>query len=136
MSVMNNNSIFGISSSHIIICNIYVHYFVAKSKSNKYTYTLCFEVMDLKTNEMNCVADHLGHSLERTYFQVAPSVIQRATISKLLTLADRGKVKISREELEFKSRTNDSVCPQNDTIGKVQYNNMIMAEMAVFNMAG
>ena len=30
---------------------------------------------------MNCVADHLGHSLERTYYQVAPSVIQRATIS-------------------------------------------------------
>ena len=43
---------------------------------------------------MEWVADHLGHSLqvERTYYRMASSVIQKAKIAKLLILADKGLV--------------------------------------------
>ena len=43
---------------------------------------------------MEWVADHLGHSLdvERTYYRIASSVIQKAKIAKLLILADQGKI--------------------------------------------
>ena len=50
--------------------------------------------MDLNTTQMEWVADHLGHSLdvERTYYRIASSVIQKAKIAKLLILADQGKI--------------------------------------------
>ena len=50
--------------------------------------------MDLNTTETEWVADHLGHSLqvEKTYYRIASTVIQKAKIAKLLILADRGQI--------------------------------------------
>ena len=43
---------------------------------------------------MEWVATHLGHTMnvERTYYRVMSSTIEKAKIAKLLLLADQGKV--------------------------------------------
>ena len=57
--------------------------------------TINLQVMNLNTSQMEWVADHLGHSLdvEKTYYQLASSMIQKAKIAKLLILAGLGKIK-------------------------------------------
>ena len=54
---------------------------------------------------MEWVADHLGHSLdvEKTYYRLASSTIQKAKIAKLLILADLGKID------QFKGKTIDEL---------------------------
>lgn len=53
-----------------------------------------FQVLSLDGTQMEWVADHLGHSfdVERTYYRVASSTIERAKIAKLLILADSGNI--------------------------------------------
>ncbi len=52
-------------------------------------------VMNLKDNELDQLADFLGHDIRvhREYFRLPQSTIQLATISKLLMAMEKGSVK-------------------------------------------
>lgn len=54
----------------------------------------CFKVLDLNPQEMEWVATHLGHTLnvERTYYRVMSSTLEKAKIAKLLMLSDSGSL--------------------------------------------
>lgn len=54
----------------------------------------CFQVLDLSTQEMEWVATHLGHTLdvERNYYRVMSTTIEKAKIAKLLLMADAGMI--------------------------------------------
>jgi hypothetical protein len=49
--------------------------------------------MGLDSAQLEWVAQHLGHSIDiqKTYYRVTSSIIEKAKIAKLLILADKGK---------------------------------------------
>lgn len=52
------------------------------------------QVLDLSHTEMEWVATHLGHTMdvEKNYYRVMSSCIERAKVAKLLMLSDTGRL--------------------------------------------
>lgn len=50
--------------------------------------------MSLSTNEMDWVAEHLGHSIDvqKNYYRMMSTTIEKTKIAKLLILADNGTI--------------------------------------------
>ena len=67
---------------------------VSVCRTMQFLVLLWFQVLSLDGTQMEWVADHLGHSfdVERTYYRIASSTIERAKIAKLLILADSGNI--------------------------------------------
>lgn len=63
------------------------------------------QVMSLNNAQMEWVAEHLGHSLdvEKQYYRMTSSTIEKAKIAKLLILADKGQVPKNQtlDEIDF-----------------------------------
>lgn len=65
------------------------------------------QVLSLDSTQMEWVAEHLGHSLdvEKVFYKMTSSTIEKAKIAKLLILADRGSIDRYRgktlDELSF-----------------------------------
>ena len=63
---------------------------------------------------MEWVADHLGHTLdvEKTYYRLMSSTIEKAKVAKLLILADEGRVEDFKgknlDEIQFDGRLANS----------------------------
>lgn len=58
--------------------------------------------MDLRSNELDSLADHLGHNIavHREYYRLPSSTIEISKVGKLLMAAERGLDKFAGKTLD------------------------------------
>lgn len=66
---------------------------------------LCRQVLNLNSGELEWVCNHLGHdvNIDRNYYRLQTGVVEIAKVSKLLLVAEQGKLH------KFKGQTLEQV---------------------------
>ena len=82
-------------------CNLICPEAMKSTKVRKYTATVS-QVLDLKGNEIEWLADHMGHdlSVHKKYYRLQDHTLELAKISKLLLAIDKGDVNLVGKKLD------------------------------------